>query len=275
MFSVSLLYSALDFLKLIPRAGLTTDDFKKHFQTFKYATADKILDVCFKCGWIRLTQAGQLELNARGVEISELDYKSALLLQLEDLILNYNPVWGSVLTKGRVEVKNFLPSDASQCFKEGGLFDELNDSIIRFWDRLSLAYRNYSQKKMTEIGRRGEKLSYDHEWQRTGRKPIWQAVESNLSGFDILSVSNIDDHSRLQIEVKATTSEINYSRIHITQNEWSAATNSHNFIFHLWHLSQLPKLYEVTVERVNEHIPRNSGNGEWESVEIPFLSLIR
>jgi hypothetical protein len=36
------------------------------------------------------------------VKIASVDYKSALLFQLEDLILNFNPVWGSVLLKGKI-----------------------------------------------------------------------------------------------------------------------------------------------------------------------------
>jgi hypothetical protein len=76
---------------------------------------------------------------------------------------------------------------------------------------------------MTEIGRSGEKMSFDHEWKRTGLKPIWQAVESNLAGFDILSVTDSINNAKLQIEVKATTSEINYAKVHITRNEWETA----------------------------------------------------
>jgi len=163
--------------------------------------------------------------------------------------------------------------DASQCFKECGLFDELNDEIIGFWDKLSLAYRNYSQKKMTEIGRAGEKLSYDHEKERTGFDPIWQSVESNLAGFDVLSVLSFNDRTKLKIEVKTTTSNIEFAKIHITKNEWNTAINSLNYIFHLWHLKNTPKLYTVTVEEMKNHIPIDNGDGNWESVEMPFKLL--
>ena len=273
MFSVSLLYSAHDFLRLIPEVGMTPSHFKNHFHTFKYSTAEKILDVSFKCGWSKLTKDGFITLSGRGKQIALVEYKPALLYQLEDLILNFNPVWGSILLKGRSDAKNFLPADVAQCFKESGLFDEITDELIQFWDKLSLAYRNYSQKRMTEIGRAGEKLSFDHEWKRTGKKPIWQAVESNLAGFDILSVTDSSSNKRLQIEVKATTSEINYAKIHITRNEWDTATNSQNFIFHLWQI-ETEQLFEVPVSDVAKHIPSNKGEGLWESVEIPFNVLI-
>jgi hypothetical protein len=274
MFSVSLLYSAHDFLRLILEAGMTPSHFKSHFSTFKYSTAEKILDVSFKCGWSKLTKDGIIILSERGKQVATVDYKPALLYQLEDLILNFNPVWGSILLKGRSDAKNFLPLDVAQCFKESGLFDELNEEIIKFWDKLALAYRNYSQKRMTEIGRAGEKLSFDYEWKRTGHKPIWQAVESNLAGFDILSVDHASSNTSLQIEVKATTSEISYAKIHITRNEWETATSSRNFTFHLWQI-ETEKLFQVSVAEVAKHIPSDKGDGEWETVEIPFKTLIQ
>jgi len=273
MFSVSLLYSAHDFLRLIPEVGMTPFQFKNHFHTFKFSTAEKILDVSFKCGWSKLTKDGIITISDRGKQIALVEYKPALLYQLEDLILNFNPVWGSILLKGRSDAKNFLPADVAQCFKESGLFDEITDELIQFWDKLALAYRNYSQKRMTEIGRAGEKLSFEYEWKRTGQKPIWQAVESNLAGFDILSIIDSSSNIRLQIEVKTTTSEVDYAKIHITRNEWETAESSRNFVFHLWHLGEEKKLYEVSVGDMAKHIPMNNGEGSWETVEIPLKTL--
>jgi hypothetical protein len=221
-----------------------------------------------------LTQSGQIELSERGNEISNNEYQPALLLQLEDLISNFNPVWASIIPKGRSEAKNFLPQDALQCFKECGLFGKLTDELIRFWDKLALAYRNYSQIRMTEIGRAGEKLSYEYERNRTGHDPVWQSVESNLSGFDLLSIVKKMDDQKLKIEVKATTSNLNYAKIHISKNEWETALSSINYIFHLWHINDTPKLYTATLEEIRKHIPIDSGEGNWESVELPFKALI-
>lgn len=275
MFCVSLLYSTQDFLKLIPEVGMTPTDFKSHFQTFKYSTADKILQVSFKCGWTKLIENGSIVLTERGKQISDLDYKPALLYQLEDLILNFNPVWGAVLLKGRVEAKHFLPPDVAQCFRESGLFDDLADDLINYWDKLSLAYRNYSQRKMVEIGRAGEKLSFNHEWQRTGQRPIWQAIESSVAGYDILSFTSSSHTARLRIEVKATTSEIAYAKVHVTRNEWNTAANSDSYVFHLWHIDQHPTLFEVSVDQMEKHIPTDNGHGSWETVEISFKALIK
>jgi len=274
MFSVGLLYSTRDFLKLNTVSGMTPATFELYFKSFKYSTAEKILTVSFKCGWAKVNQQGNIEITERGHEISTFEYQPALLMQLEDLILNFNPPWASVLIKGRTEAKNFLPSDALQCFKECGLFGQLTDDLIRFWDKLSLAYRNYSQKKMLEIGRAGEKLSFDHEYSRTGKIPLWQAVESNLAGFDLLSVNDKDNSQKLKIEVKATTSSIEYAKFHVTKNEWNTALASIDYIFHLWHINGTPKLYPVSLEKINNHIPSDKGDGDWESVEIPFRAVI-
>lgn len=274
MFSVGLLYSVRDFLKLNAISGMKPEAFESYFKSFKYSTSDKILTVSFKCGWIKVNQQGIIVLTERGQDISALEYETALLIQIEDLILNFNPTWASLLIKGRTEAKNFLPPDAFQCFKECGLFGELSDELIKFWDKLSLAYRNYSQIRMTEIGRTGEKLSFDHELNRTGKPPLWQAVESNLAGYDLLSIIDNDNLQKLKIEVKTTTSNLSYAKFHISKNEWNTALASINYIFHLWHIEKIPKLYTVSINKINEHIPTDIGAGEWESVEIPFLSVI-
>jgi hypothetical protein len=274
MFSVSLLYAARDFLQLVPEAGLTVEDFKKYFQTFKYSNPSNILDISFKCGWSKLTPFGQIELDTRGIEISKCEYQPALLLQLEDLILNLNPVWGGLLLKGRTEAQNYLPPDVLQCFKESGLFGKLTDEIVEYWDKLAIAYRNYSQRRMTEIGRTGERLSFDHELQRTGIEPLWQAVESNLAGFDLLSIVDSSNNAKLMIEVKASTAPLSYAKLHISKNEWETAILSENYIFHLWLIGDSPSLYKISVVDISTHIPNNNKAGQWESVEIPFRDLI-
>ena len=269
MFSVGLLYSCRDFLSLNAEIGMTPEAFKRYFISFKYSTAEQILEVSFKCGWAKVTQEGNMKLTERGKIISQQDYQSALIYQLEDMILNYSPQWASILTKGRTEAKCFLPLDACQCFKEAGLFGEISDTIIEFWDRLALAYRNYANKKMLEIGRAGERLSFEYELNRTGKTPLWQSIKSNISGFDLLSVLDSNSDQKLQIEVKASSSGPEYAKIHISKHEWNTATSSLHFVFHLWNLGNTPTLKTVSVDKMSNHIPFNNGDGEWESVEIP------
>lgn len=274
MFSVGLLYSCRDFLRLNFEAGMSPDEFKQYFQRFKYSTADNILLVSFKCAWIKLTKDGTIRLTDRGREISNNEYKGALLIQLEDLILSFNPAWSSILQKGRTEAKNFLPLEVRQCFDEAGLFENITDELIRIWDNLSLASRNYTQKKKTEIGRIGEKLSFDFEHNRTGQTPIWQSFESNLSGFDLLSVKNASTSEKLQIEVKSSTAPLVYAKLHLSRNEWDTAINSLNYIFHLWLIGTQNELFSISVQKMAEHIPKDSNKGRWELVEVPFKSFM-
>ena len=99
-------------------------------------------------------------------------------------------------------------------------------------------------------------------------------MESNLAGYDILSVVDKSNSKKLKIEVKASTSNLEYAKIHITKNEWLTAQNSINYIFHLWHIDETSKLYIIDANIVNKNIPNNKGDGEWETVEIPFKALI-
>lgn len=120
----------------------------------------------------------------------------------------------------------------------------------------------------------GKKLSMQYEERRTNAKPIWQAVESNLLGYDLLSIVNPDDVRSLKIEVKTSNSIISAGSAYITKNEWMVAEISKNYVFHLWALQPEPRLYIVEVEKVSEHIPKERGEGKWDNVKIPFSTLI-
>ena len=274
MFSVVLLYAIRDFLKLSNSTKLLPKDFQKYFRMYKYADATKILEVSFKCGWVTMNTDGIILLTERGKYIMTSGYKYALVFQLEDMISEYNPTWASVIPRGRQEVKCYVPEDVNQCFREAGLFDELSEDVIAFWDRLSLAYRKIKYERNNEVGRLGEKLSYQYEYERTGKYPKWQSVESNLSGYDLLSIVGRTEKGTLQIEVKATTSQVNHASLYISRNEWDTALSSSNYTFHLWELKNKPILHIVTVEQMKKHVPLNNGFGLWESTSIPYSELV-
>ncbi|MTE27022.1 DUF3883 domain-containing protein [Winogradskyella ouciana] len=274
MFSVSTIYSAKDFLCLASKNTLTTSEFLLSFKKYQFDTATNVLKLVTECGWIHLGIDGQIKLSKRGEVISKLNYRSALVKQLEDMILIYNPNWASFLTKGRSETIRFLPDEPKQCFKEAGFMGDLTSELIDVWDRLSLAYRNYSNKQKLETGRIGERLSLEYETKRTGIRPTWQAIESNLSGYDLLSTVSKEDKSFLLIEVKSSTSKLNYAKFYLTKNEWKVALSSENYILHLWVLHSQTEHYIIPFKNLEEHISQNKGDGEWESVCIPFKSVL-
>lgn len=273
-FSVNTIYSAKDFLSLVSSTDMTTDNFLSSFKKYKYDLATNVLKLVTECGWVNVEANGQIMLTKRGQKLNSLKYKSALAYQLEDMILIYNPEWGSFLPKGRSETIRFLPEEPKQCFKEAGFLGEFNSDLVGIWDRLALAYRNYGNELKLKTGRTGEELTIEYEYKRTGNKPVWQSVESNLSGFDIVSVIERGKKEKLLIEVKSSTSKRAYAKLFISKNEWRTALLSKNYKFYLWLLGETPKLFIVDVATVACHIADNKGDGEWESISIPFSALI-
>lgn len=274
MFSVSTIYSARDFLILVKDNQLLTSEFLNSFKNYKYDSSVKILQLVTECGWVHLEIDGKISLSEKGEGIAALDYKSALTRQLEDMILIYNPSWASFLPKGRDETIRFLPDGPKQCFKEAGFTGDLSDQLIDIWDRLALAYRNYSNQLLLKTGRTGERLSIKHEIERTGKKPKWQSLESNLSGYDLLSVVDSNDSSPLLIEVKSSIAKLEYAQFHISRNEWKVAKTSENYTLHLWLIADQNQHFTVPIENLSKHIPNNNGAGEWESVIVPFSMVI-
>ena len=113
-----------------------------------------------------------------------------------------------------------------------------------------------------------------YEQIRTGKDPAWQAVESNLSGFDILSVVGEMDNRKLPIEVKTTSGTIGHGSFYISRNEWETGITSDYYNFHLWALGDInPSLAVLDKADVAPHIPTNRGDGSWDAVEIPFAAF--
>ena len=273
MFSVGVIYSTKNFLDHIQETSLTPKEFEDSFAIFNYSDPEKVLELSFHCRWVFISPKGIIQLTDRGNEIVSFDLSEALFLQLEDMIYTFNPQWASLLPKGREETKNFLPKNVLQCFNDANLFGTINDNIIKCWDRLALAYRNYNHQKLLESGRDGEKLSVLYEEKRTKTKPLWQSIESNLSGFDILSKVDENDLNPLRIEVKSTVSKMKYASFHISKNEWKVSQVSDNYIFHLWDLKN-KTLYITQKSIIEPHIPNDNGNGDWREVKIPFKDIV-
>jgi hypothetical protein len=126
---------------------------------------------------------------------------------------------------------------------------------------------------MAYVGRQGERRSLDYEQARVGKRPEWHSIESNKSGFDLLSLKDVGNSTELQIEVKASEQPVASAQFHITRNEWEVAGSAPHYVFHIWSLTTNPKLAVLTPEIVNEHIPTENGRGKWESVVIPYAAF--
>jgi len=275
-FSVGILYSAHEFLRFLFKTPGIKNNFPEVFHTFNnVASPNAILEVCQRCEWIRLNVSGDLEVTEKGVLILEtLQIEKVLRIQVFDLIEAYRPNWTPLLSRGRSEALKYLPIDVVQCLREADLTASYSDEVIIWWDKISKISRKLGKDEKLDIGRKGEKLSIEHERNRTEKEPIWQGFESNFSGFDILSVQNKTDLSPLMIEVKSSNLSWGSATFHISKNEWGVAQISANYYFHLWLLLPQPKLYLVRQEEVAKHVPFNQGQGQWSNVEVPFSAVV-
>jgi hypothetical protein len=165
-----------------------------------------------------------------------------------------------------------MPSPARQCFYEAALDQEPpGDEIISWWDDLAAAARGRTADYLAAVGRAGERCSIAYEESRVGRRPQWCSIESNKSGYDLLSVADASDPAELQIEVKASERPISYADFHVSRNEWEVAQSAERYVFHLWSLTPTnKKLAVLSPEEVLAHVPTENGRGQWESVIIPF-----
>ncbi|MFZ4539889.1 protein NO VEIN domain-containing protein, partial [Propionivibrio sp.] len=222
--------------------------------------------------WIVVDQMGRVQATEAGERILNLrSYQNQLRQAILDYIEVEKPAWIQSVTYGRKRVLKFLGLHLEQVFGEAGLVDGVDPDIVAFWDVLAAAARGRKNDQATTIGRRGERLSFEFEAKRTGRCPIWIAIDNNADGYDVLSVVDRQDHRKLSIEVKTSTMGLSGS-MHITRNEWNRALEVENHLFHLWSLrdGEEPKLARVLPGQLAVHMPTDSGKGKWETVEIPF-----
>jgi hypothetical protein len=269
-FSVGILYSAQEFTSYVSNNELAVDEFQSAFDKFSLATPKDILEVTKKCYWVDFLSDGSCKLTEKGEKLLGADSAKALRLQICDLIDAYQPPWAAKIPNGRQEAAKFFPDEVHQCFKEAGLLDGWDEEIVEWWDRLSIAFRSHKSVSNLITGRRAEKLSIEHETKRLGFPPHWQSMESNFSGYDILSKSDERSLLNRMIEVKGSTLPKKEAFCFVTRNEWNTAKLSKDYRFHLWCLKGEPILIEVETEDMEVHIPHDNGSGIWETTKVWF-----
>jgi len=269
--SVGQLHSAKQLLDWVSNNRLAKSDMSL-FTNVLVCPAIDVLNLSTRCGWVEVDLDGILKLSDRGLDIHMTgNYQVRLRMQMQDIISREQPSWSNLFPKGRQETSHFVSADVRQCLDEAGLLSSPPcDDVVAWWDEMAGLVRGIKSSVLSQTGREGERLSLVYEKQRTGIQPIWQSIESNLSGFDILSRLSGADSAPLQIEVKASANSWNYAEFHLTANEWESATLARNYRFHLWALGENPKLAVVTVDQMEQHIPSNNSHGKWEIVKIPF-----
>lgn len=266
------------FEKVVSENKIIINRLNRKYFNLNFET-ESLLIFASECSWLKPIDENILVLTDKGVSIFEKfqgdELKADLVKEvLYDYILLKKPSWSYRIPYGRKEATIYMSLDEKQCFYLAGLLvDEINDECMKWWDDIATHIRVLDSIHKSDIGRRGEVLSIDYETKRTGLKPYWNSFETNLNGYDLLSVIDKDCDIKLSIEVKATTKDISHATFFLTKNEWHTAKTSKNYIFHIWLVSDTNKIAVISVEEMKKHIPQNSGYGEWKQVEISFAAF--
>jgi Protein NO VEIN, C-terminal len=270
-FSIGILHSAREFIERVKDHTISVNDFTTIFQSFHVASSELVLRISQKCDWVRVNTDGNLILGDNGKRIlTDSPLEDKIRLQLKHAILAVRPPWSAMIPKGRYEAIKCFPKDIVQCFDEANLLCGHEEATVKWWDELAKAARGNLEDRKLEVGRIGERLSIEHEFNRTGTKPNWSAIESNFLGYDILSVVDTTNHEDLRIEVKTCDATIEDGCFYLTRNEWLVAETSSQYLFHLWSLKPEPNLLTLLPSQLKAHVPCNNGSGEWDITIIPF-----
>ena len=270
--SVNLLNATLEFLKTVDRfSGYSVEELP-FFTRFYQIPYENLYDLSAKCKWIQKEEK-KICISEKGNEIlnNQTDQQASLRKMIFDYACCYKPIWGYRIPYGRKEASLMMSKDESSCFFEAGLLSGVPDQkIISWWDELAAEFRMQSEERKNSIGRTGELLSIAYEEHRTGMKPRWISIDSNLAGYDIISQISDTEDSPLLIEVKSSEQSINNACFYISSNEWNTAVSSANYRFYLWLINTQKKLAIISPQMIEKYIPVNSDVGEWISAKIPF-----
>lgn len=242
---------------------------------------DASLSFLRQCKWVlvanesyNLSEHGRIIVNSfNGVMIDPLLWRKILAGYIESC----EPAWAKRIPYGRKEAYLIMTAEEQRCFTEAGLMDSTDPDVIEWWDNIAEFERAKKDASLLDIGREGERITMLFEQQRTGVAPDWISIDSNLSGYDILSrrINNSDDS--ILIEVKTSYKPIEDSICVITRNEWETAQRNNNvnrYYFYVWKLSTSKKsLAIVDVKRMKQYIPVDSSEGKWQEVSVPFTAF--
>lgn len=280
--SMGMLTAILSILKIIRMQEIHRKQDIISYLRFNHIDLNQAIELAEKCLWIISSEGAEGKsyfLTDKGMLIiSKFDNReiSSSLLQhlLFDYALSCFPIWVFRVPSGRKEASLFMTIDEKRCFFEARLLDtNIDNNCIRWWDALSAEIRSNEDIKLLEIGRKAEQLTLQYEKERTGNFPDWRSFDTNLVGYDVLSILSKDDAAKLLIEVKASSLSIQNACMFISSHEWEIAIHSKNYIFHLWSLQDCPYLGIINVDELKPHIPQDTGSGKWKKAQIPYAAF--
>jgi len=230
-----------------------------------------VVDTILACEWIEVN-GKTARLSPRGIQIAQNFDCKIKRLMIGDYIRKSTDSWISLITRGRKECVPYLPTDVMACIKNAGLLiTPATDDVVLWWDQQAQSIRKEQELKTLETGRIGEKLTLEYEKRRTGKTPNWKSIESNLAGYDVLSILEKGSTARLSIEVKTSEKQMEVADAYITRHEWEVALESANYKFYFWQINgNKKKLATLDVIELQPNIPNDEGEGAWQEVAIPF-----
>ncbi len=274
-FSPGLAQGCFELLALVIRQQLTFLEIKSSFAYLGSLPSQKVVETAQALNWLQANQLGRAELTPWGTRLLSTEgYEAQLCQALLDYIDIEHPSWVQNASSGRSRVISFAGTQIAQVFVEAGLADGTSDAVVAFWDALAARARGQRDNKLTQIGRMGERLTIAFEEQRTGKTPIWVAIDNNADGYDVLSVVGATDLKKLTIEVKTSTQGPSGFAM-LTRNEWEMAVESESHVFHFWNLRDptQPKLAIINNEEMLKHMPRDKGFGQWDCTKVLFSAF--
>ena len=233
-----------------------------------------VVDTIRACGWIEVI-GKNAKLSSIGIKIAQDFDISIKRIMIGDYIKSSKDSWISLIPRGRKECIPYLPPDVLASIKNAGLLlNPVTDDIVLWWDQQAQSIRKEEYLAMLDIGRIGEKLTIEYERRRTSSIPAWKSIESNIAGYDVLSISEKGSTIRLPIEVKTSGKPMEIADAYITRHEWDVAIESTNYLFHFWQINgNEKKLAILEVSEILPNIPSDLGKGAWQNVTIPFHSF--
>lgn len=261
-----------DLLRMIREHGLQLAHVASQLPRHRTFRNEDLLELSVRLEWVRPRDDGVAVLSPRGEVVLETPTVSLKLRRaLIDYVQIEKPQWTALVLDGRARFMTFAPVEFRQTVAEAYLAEGYDADVIAFWDLLAEIARGERAAALSQIGRRGERLTMDFEKLRTGRDPVWRAIESNSDGYDVMSIVAADDPIKRPIEVKASMRGMS-GTAHLTRNEWEQTDLIRNHTFHLWDLSVDGRPLIAVLDRaeVAAHIPADTGSGKWKEVEVPF-----
>lgn len=278
--STSLITEALVLLKFMARHNCFCEEDVGHLKVDYGINKKAALSMAKQCQWISVnddmiafTEWGKELVAGFDGSLVGLEMWRAILKQYISVC---HPIWAKLIPYGRQEAYVYMSEEEQLCFQKAKLMTTpVAEDVIQWWDSIANAERDRSDVMKSATGRQGERLTIEYETARTGVDPLWKSIESNKNGYDVLSQRDRNNNSQILIEVKSSEEDISHAQMHVSRNEWdvaSLANNQQRYYFYLWVVRD-SLLAIVPYGKMIAHIPRDNGNGIWESVDVPFSAF--